>query len=408
MNKPLIKFIAFSFLPKLEAESILNFKIIKQLSKKNFYWEIFSIQNKRNLGLQEYKPLLNNNISFYEIKEDDHMFKKLVSKYLNRFFLIPDSFTLYFFALVKLFKKSSKSFDIIFSWSSPNSTTLFAMYLKNKYNKPWIAHFSDPWTDNPYVKTKYNYLTKKINLYLEKQVMKNANYIVFTTEETKDLCMGKYPKELKQKAVVIPHSYDLELYSDTQYYNKKLIIRYIGSFYKNRTPVALLEALKKIKEKTSNLNSLLSFEIYGPSNINFNLNRAIGKYNLQDIVVHKGEVNYSESIKLMTTADVLVNIDAPSNINVFLTSKVVEYLGSKKPILSISSRKGSTARFMDEINGDIAEHHETAKIIKYFEKYLYQKKSNTLEAKVNNSVFKKYASKNISLEYDLILKKCLN
>jgi len=47
-------------------------------------------------------------------------------------------------------------------------------------------------------------------------------------------------------------------------------------------------------------------------------------------------VGYRQSLELMETADLLLIVDAPAKQSVFLPSKLVDYLGARRPILSLT------------------------------------------------------------------------
>lgn len=55
-----------------------------------------------------------------------------------------------------------------------------------------------------------------------------------------------------------------------------------------------------------------------------------------------------ESLGLMAKSDILLLIDAPSKtgVNPFLASKLVDYLGAGKRILSITDKKGTSAEIL--------------------------------------------------------------
>jgi hypothetical protein len=48
-----------------------------------------------------------------------------------------------------------------------------------------------------------------------------------------------------------------------------------------------------------------------------------------------GTIPYIRSLQMMTEADLLLVMDAPDDISVFLPSKLIDYLGSGTPIMGI-------------------------------------------------------------------------
>ena len=66
-------------------------------------------------------------------------------------------------------------------------------------------------------------------------------------------------------------------------------------------------------------------------------------FGLDRVVRFRMRVPYLESLEAMAGADVLVLIDAPADINVFLPSKLADYLMVGKPVLAITPVVGPSA-----------------------------------------------------------------
>ena len=116
---------------------------------------------------------------------------------------------------------------------------------------PWIAHFSDPWADNPFLFKYLGYRT--LQKPLEKKVIKNADAINFTTNLTRMMVMKKYTNNLINKTYVTPHSYDLSLYKSKKKDNSdKIKIAYFGNFYGPENLLSFLKALEQLNKSNSN------------------------------------------------------------------------------------------------------------------------------------------------------------
>ena len=66
------------------------------------------------------------------------------------------------------------------------------------------------------------------------------------------------------------------------------------------------------------------------------------------------KVTYLESLALMKSADLLLNIDASADISVFLPSKLVDYVGAARPIFGITP-PGTSATLVRELGGWVAD-----------------------------------------------------
>lgn len=248
--------------------------------------------------------------------------------------------------------------DVILSCSQPHCNHLLGQYLKRKLNKPWIAYFSDPWTDNVYA----DYTSPRVfrrHLALEEGVMTEADAVYFTSPEIRHLVMGKYPQSIRQKAGVLPHSFVPQWYqgregSDLRAGGKIRIVQ-TGHFYGPRTPLPLLEALALLR---NDLNPADCFEFVFYGGMQEEHRRSIETFGLADVVKLQGTVPYLESLGAMKDADYLLLIDAPLSSpgeSVYLPSKLVDYLGSHKPIVGMTPLQGASARVLRETGNRVCD-----------------------------------------------------
>lgn len=269
-------------------------------------------------------------------------------------------------ALNYLKKVDLSGFDAILTCSQPHCNHLIGMELKKLTGKPWIAYFSDPWTDNVYASfptpTLFNY-----NLQLETEVMNTADRIFFTSPEIRELVMGKFPENLKQKCGILTHSFVPEWYrggeAQSARQDNRTVILQTGHFYGPRSPLPLFRALEELN-RTVNLQDKLHFIFCG--GMKEEDKRFLNDKGLSGIVTLAGTVPYLESLAEMGRADYLLLIDAPltdSKESVFLPSKLVDYLGSGKPIIGITPEAGASARVLRETGNLVCDIHDHAAIV---------------------------------------------
>ena len=230
----------------------------------------------------------------------------------------------------------------LFSWAQYHSCSLVALRLKGQLGLPWVAHFSDPWHMNPY--RTPGHAERWINARLEQAVVSAADRIVFVSEETRDATMARYPQSFREKAHVIPHCFEAELYPAERTPHPGIVIRHIGHFYGARGLRPLLEAVQKLRADSPAMLADVSFELVGrirePEVADV---RGMG---LEDLVRLRPGVSYRESLREMRDADVLLLVEAPAATSMFLPSKLVDYLGSGTPILALTPRGGPAARLL--------------------------------------------------------------
>lgn len=242
---------------------------------------------------------------------------------------------------------AAQPFDAVLSWSTYHSVHLAALQLKRRLGLPWLAHMSDPWADNPFA--GYRGLSAKLNLRMERSVIEAADRVLLTSPETTELVMGKYPQAWREKVVEIPHGYDASLYSGAEpapRAGRPLVARYLGNFYGVRLPEPLFNALHAALATYPGLKNELVVEIVGRLDNGMAKTAAAERLPV-GLVRVVAPVGYRRSLELMETADLLLIVDAPASISVFLPSKLVDYIGAGRPILSFTP-EGAACRVTKE------------------------------------------------------------
>jgi len=240
--------------------------------------------------------------------------------------------------------------DVLVTFGQPMSDHLAGLYLKRKIGMHWIAHFSDPWSDNPFY-FPIPFARKRIR-FMESEVFSRADRLLFTSDETIDLVMRNRSFSIRSKATVLPHAYDPAAYKPVNTITRadsKVVVRYLGNFYRQRNPRFLAEALRYLQRTCPEILSGVTFELIGRwggggawKGAEFGLP--------EDLLSLRAPVTYAESLDLMRTADILLIIDAPFESSVFFPSKLVDYLGASRPLMAITP-PGTSARIVKAAGG---------------------------------------------------------
>ena len=260
-------------------------------------------------------------------------------------------------ALEPIFRE--KSFDALVTFGAPMTDHLIGLTLKEQFGLPWIAHFGDPWTDNPF--TAADPVTNSFNRRLERAVIAASDISIFVSAETVDLVFKKYPSDWKRRARVLPHAFDPALFANGSGNRDGVIrIRFLGEFYGPRTPEPMVRALAELNRSEPGILNGVTFEL-----VNKLPDSRLISAEFQSLPRHLAEfrkpVSYLESLKLMEEADALLVIDAPSDFSVFLPSKLIDYLGARRPIFGITPA-GTAANLIRELNGWVADPSDSAGI----------------------------------------------
>lgn len=240
----------------------------------------------------------------------------------------------------------SDRFDVIYSRACYHVSNMIGLGLKRFTGLPWVAYFSDPWVDNPYpTHWKLTRLQRKTRQRIEKAVIREADALIFVTQQTADLVMNKYPAAWRDKVHVIPHGYDVEVLETLvppPPTSKKLRFVYTGTFYPGiRTPDGLLRGLELLNRRVP-LNDQIEFVLIGSGAKMYE--PAAREMGLDHLIEFREAVPFVESMQGASEADVLLLIDAPNSASsVFLPSKLIDYLIFKKPILGLTPLQGAAA-----------------------------------------------------------------
>ena len=93
------------------------------------------------------------------------------------------------------------------------------------------------------------------------------------------------------------------------------------------------------------------------------------------LVVHRHQVTYLESLGEMLSADCLISLDAPAQRNIFMSAKLSDYVGARKPIVAITN-EGATANLISEYGGWTANPDSPKEIADAFEQAIAQVLTN--------------------------------
>jgi hypothetical protein len=256
-------------------------------------------------------------------------------------------------ALRYLLRQDLGRFDVVMTCSQPHTNHVLGLELQKRTSLPWIAYFSDPWTDSPY----YRYRPGPVHAYnrtLEDRILAQADLVLFTCEEMKRMVMDNHPALDAARAGVLPHAFIDTWYGSPAPKASRegaFLLLQTGSFYGPRTPLPVVESMQRVAQKTP-LAGRLRLDSYGQMADEHQ--RAIVRADLRDVFVAHGLVPYLESLALMKAHDALLLVDAPlttTRESVFLPSKLVDYLGSRQPVIAVTPERGATARVVKGTGG---------------------------------------------------------
>ncbi len=253
---------------------------------------------------------------------------------------VPDLMTvLHESAYETLMDLDLSQYDAVMTWSPFHSiNSVMARVKKARRNVRWIAQFSDPWAGNPLEVSRLNKFWNERN---EPRTVNAADFIVHSSLYSLDLMLRNHPEAIRCKTDVIPHAYDEMLFPQRpKIRNEKILLRYVGVLYGRRSPEPLFKALGSLFERRPDLRGKISVELVGLTPTE--MLQTPAAQSLPEGMIHTvGSVSFVESLEKMYDADILVLVEANIRQNLFLPSKLSDYIGSRTPIVGLVPPGGS-------------------------------------------------------------------
>jgi len=291
-------------------------------------------------------------------------------------------------------------YDAILSWSPYHSINRVMMKVKSRYPSiPWIAQFSDPWAGNPLEPRWAVSLAARI---AEIRAVSKMDYVVHNSPASMELMKRHVPKSHMPKHKVVAHPFESDLYPQRpKAKGEKLIMRHVGVLFGRRSPEPLFMAIAQLLGQRPDLRDTIQLELIGP--IEPEMLETAAARALGDIVVCRPSVSYSESLSLMYDADVLLLIEADVSNNLFLPSKLSDYIGAGSPIVGIVP-DGAAHDVVCQLGGWVASPHEPKSIVSAMTAAINEALSGRApDAWSNVDIKTQFSSGHIAREYATIL-----
>jgi glycosyltransferase involved in cell wall biosynthesis len=224
--------------------------------------------------------------------------------------------------------------DLVMSHSFPHSSHVLASRLKRN-GIPWIASFSDLWTDSHFY--PYSRFRKRRETRLEEETLRGCKCFITVSSKLSEVIEDKYCRH----AFTIQNGYPV--FPDVPL-TKEFTVTYTGNFYPQRYEIeSFCWALANYKYKFPNLKVRILGHMY-PA-----LVRMVHDYCIEDVVEFKGNVSHAESLKAQKESHVLLHFawNDPAYQGVY-SAKLMEYLGAKRPIISFGGADEEVGKLLFE------------------------------------------------------------
>jgi glycosyltransferase involved in cell wall biosynthesis len=151
-------------------------------------------------------------------------------------------------------------------------------------------------------------------------------------------------------------------------FNNGIDIVHTGTLLGPRNPLYLIKALKLFFEEEPEAKSVMHLHIIGKMTKDWKDNSMADS----NIHVYDKRFSYFNSLKIQQNADILLLLEAVSDVSPFMPGKLADYLIAQKPILALTPARSETTRILGKNYPLLAENGNIYIIVKLL-RIIYQK-----------------------------------
>jgi hypothetical protein len=386
-------------------ESLLNDipEFVKVYRSKIF--EPYNIYRK----LTGKKPGSAVDVNVIPRKGQKRKLSESIAEFIRSTFFIPDARIGWYRHAVKLGKKiiEAEKIDMIYSSSPPYTCSVIAHKLQKISGKPWVAGFRDPWRGFLSTPERW-FIPRMIDKHLEKSCFNDCDALEAAWKGIILDFNKKYPEIPIEKCHHLNNGFDSADYPPISYEpGEKFTITYTGSMYGKRNPQVFIKAVEELVNENKIDKNKICLRFVGRFG-----NEVLQMFENPALKNSFEIINYlphGESIKLLLQSEALLMIvdDFAGNEEI-VPGKVFEYMGAKRPIMTIAP-PGAVTKIISETNSGLsAKSNEPEKIKEIFLTYYTDFFNNKLEISHNENEIKKYERKEVTRELAEIFDSIIN
>ncbi len=336
-----------------------------------------------------------------DVKRNNRFMDKVIMlrKLLYNSFWFPDEKNNWipgaFFSGLRILSRGKIS--VIYVSGYPWSAFLVGALLSKLKGIPLILDFRDAWTLNP-----RGLRDNCFQRFWENKVLLQASKVVFATNLLRKSYIERYPWLDKRKVITITNGFDHDDFKrfkgKEKKNNKRFLITFAGTFNDNvppldidQSPYYFLKGLAKLlKEK----DIFKSIRVRFVGNFGDNNKKLIKSLGLENVIELTGYVSHDKSIEYQVEADLLLLIICKCEWSrLILTGKLFEYIGARKPILSLVPDGEAKDLIVKEGLGIAVDPNDIDGIKDAIFKFYKDWECDKLKHVENNHIFKKYEMK---------------
>jgi len=242
--------------------------------------------------------------------------------------------------------------DLVFVRGAGSSFQPHMAMVIGKFKVPWVANYHDPFPLSLYPEP-YRRVTPVLSAQQEKhhrRILQKADALSFPSERLMNWVLRVEPKNIYEKAYVIPHlacalpvpeTDSDKLLTD---FSDHFLLLHLGSLLGPRNPNILYQAYASFLNKSNERRKLARMVMLGTVS-----KQHLGENHLRDELIKQGNlyiynqrINYGASLQYGKKAVALIIIEAASKESPFFPAKLTDYLWLNKPILALTPEHSTT------------------------------------------------------------------
>lgn len=398
-------YIVDDFPPGESHPGMRAFEISKRLIKENIFPIILTKRIKKAIKKSFNSNELNLSLNIHRTYSFEFKNKYLL-KVLNSFFRFDFYLGWVPFAYFKARKilRETKSITFIYAAGPPFDTHIIGFLLKKKFNVPLIIEYRDPWSFNPYEIKSDRLLNRKINLILERKILRSVEVIITVSPILKEFLKTNFPFIKNKSICSVPNGLSIHNNIYVEKENNEITFTFTGSLYKKRDILPLLRLISNLKQENFFSDFKLSLKIFG----NYKrkqLEVLIKKLNVDDIVFLGNFISRSEVFYEIMKCDLAVHIGENLNYPT-IAFKVWDYLSCKKKILYLGLENSYTAKFLNNNEfGIVVPINNFLKAKKILKNLLISIKNKNFNNTIDEKKLLKYTWDNRATKFEKAIKK---
>ena len=235
--------------------------------------------------------------------------------------------------------------DLIYSRQPKHVSSVVAMRLKQEFNVPWIAHFSDLWAALPY---REHFSPKQWRAIesLEAREMEIVDALLFVSKRAADMTLARYDHSVSAKATLIRHGYETLPQRVPNVHRTgggELRMVHAGAFYPGISgPQGLFEAIASLHREQS-LAGRFRLICVGPDTVEHQ--GLVNQLGIAEVVSLEPILPFAKAQLKVADADALLVVPYDRTS---MPTKLFEYFAFQKPVLGLAMDDGDTADVMKD------------------------------------------------------------